>query len=318
MTDIRTILDIILITYNRKACLQKTCEQILAENSPIKNCDITVLDNCSTDGTSQYLTELSAAHKNIKHIRHNRNIGGNANIARAFEIAAKPYFWILCDDDDFDFSGFKEAENALLNEKPALLIVAPRGQNQPLPKLLRNLTFLPSVIFSSALLTEENMLNIYINVTNWYPHLPPVIKAFNENAKIITVKKDLVLINEKSDGYNIFKKLNGVYPEAKNLFASAGYINTLALLKPSLRKNVLEDFSACKYGFFKQAFYYFKQNAVENENCLRNIISPIPYFTFGQKLRWCLAYFVFYTDYIIRYRRFKKKINAYKQKYGQI
>lgn len=314
---IEECLEIIIPTYNRLACLKATMEKLLAQDSPVKNLQITVLDNCSTDGTSDYLRLLSSGNANLKHIRRDRNIGGNANIASAFEIAQKPYFWILCDDDDFDFSGFKEAENALLNEKPDLLIVAPRGQNLPLPKLLRNLTFLPSVIFSSALLTEETMLNIYINVPNWYPHLPPTIKAFNENAKIITLKKDLVLINEKSDGYNIFKKLKGVYPEAKNLFSSAGYINTVSFLKPSLRKTVLEDFSACEYGFAKQAFYYFKQNAIENDGCLKNVIAPAPYFTFGQKLRWFLAYICFNADYLIRYRRFKKKIKAFKQKYPE-
>ncbi len=315
---LKNTLEIILITYNRKPYLEKTFKRLLAENSPVKALQITVLDNCSSDGTSEYLSDLSKKYTNIKHIRHNRNIGANANIARAFEIATKPYLWILADDDDFDFTDFNQVQEALLNETPALLIVAPRGQNLPLHELLRNITFLPSVIFSSALLTEETMLNIHINIPNWYPHLPPIIKAFNEEGKIITLKKDFVLINPKSDSYNIFKKLKGVFPEAKNLFTHAAYLNTISLLKPSLRKNAAENFQACKYGFFKQAFYYFKQNAVENENCLRNVISPMPYFTFSQKLRWCLAYFVFCADYIIRYRRFKKKINSYKQKYKQI
>ena len=82
---LKDTLEIILITYNRKPFLQNTFKQLLAETSPVKDLDITVLDNCSTDGTSDYLKELCSKHPNIKHVRHNRNIGGNANIARAIE-----------------------------------------------------------------------------------------------------------------------------------------------------------------------------------------------------------------------------------------
>lgn len=123
---LKNTLEIILITYNRKPYLEKTFKRLLAEDSPVKDLQITVLDNCSSDGTSEYLSDLSKKYKNIKHIRHNRNIGANANIARAFEIATKPYLWILADDDDFDFTDFNQVQEALLNENPALLIVALR------------------------------------------------------------------------------------------------------------------------------------------------------------------------------------------------
>ena len=50
-------LDIVIITYNRKDFLKKTFEQILAENSPIKDFDITILNNASDDGTSELVEE---------------------------------------------------------------------------------------------------------------------------------------------------------------------------------------------------------------------------------------------------------------------
>lgn len=315
---INTKLEIFIPTYNRRNFLKHTLEQLLAENSPVRACSITLLDNHSTDGTAELIKQYAARFPNLKHIRHNKNIGGNANIARAFELAQKEYFWVLSDDDDFDFSDFNQVETALLNDRPALLIVSARGESQPLPRLLRNITFLPSIIFSSELLTEETMLNIYINIPNWYPHLAPVIKALNEGRKIITLKKNFVIINPESDGYNIFKKLQGIFPDAKNLFTHAAYLNTVSLLKPSLRKEVMENFQACEYGFFKQAFYYFKQNAIENDACLKNVISPFPYFTSSQQLRWILAYVAFNADYLIRYFHFQKRIKAYKQKFSKI
>ena len=90
-------LQIILVSYNRCKKLRKTLAKILGHDSPIRNCSITILDNKSTDGTSEFIEFLCKKHQNIVHVIHNRNIGGNANIARAFEIASMQYLWILCD-----------------------------------------------------------------------------------------------------------------------------------------------------------------------------------------------------------------------------
>ena len=44
-------IEIFIITYNRKEKLKKTFEQIFDSSSPVRNLDIKVIDNCSTDGT---------------------------------------------------------------------------------------------------------------------------------------------------------------------------------------------------------------------------------------------------------------------------
>lgn len=106
--NINKDLDIFLITYNRVDKLKDIVSDILSDNSPIKNCSITFLDNCSTDGTSEFLKELVKKYVNIIHIRHKANIGGNANIVRALEYVSKKYFWILCDDDTIDFRYWNE------------------------------------------------------------------------------------------------------------------------------------------------------------------------------------------------------------------
>ena len=50
------VLEIILITYNRERFLKRTFEQIFDnEKSPIKNLEVTILDNNSTDGTSDLI-----------------------------------------------------------------------------------------------------------------------------------------------------------------------------------------------------------------------------------------------------------------------
>ena len=113
-------LQIYLITYNRAKCLKYTLKQIFAPNSPIRDFNITILNNASTDKTDEVIEEYQEEFPNLVHIKHSINIGGNGNIVRAFEMAGscgKEYAWVLCDDDVFSFKGWKELENAILEEK---------------------------------------------------------------------------------------------------------------------------------------------------------------------------------------------------------
>ena len=100
-------LEIILVTYNRKSYLQKTLEYLFEENSPVKNLQITILDNKSNDGSSELIDEYAKKYSNLIHIINNRNIGGNGNITKAFTISKKDYVWVICDDDKFDCKQFE-------------------------------------------------------------------------------------------------------------------------------------------------------------------------------------------------------------------
>ena len=41
-----------LVTYNRKDYLKRTLDKLLEDSSPLRNVDITILDNASDDGSS--------------------------------------------------------------------------------------------------------------------------------------------------------------------------------------------------------------------------------------------------------------------------
>ncbi len=96
-------LELTLITYNRADALARTLEQLAT--SPFAACRLTVLDNCSTDGTAGGVRGLRAERfPELRVVRHARNIGAEANYLRALETMERPYGWVLCDDDDLDFS----------------------------------------------------------------------------------------------------------------------------------------------------------------------------------------------------------------------
>ena len=74
------LLDIVLITFNRASQFEKTLEMLFAPDSPVRNCDLTILDNKSTDETPQIAERYAGLHPNVKHHVNNFNVGGNANI----------------------------------------------------------------------------------------------------------------------------------------------------------------------------------------------------------------------------------------------
>ena len=80
-------LEIVIPTFNRCEKLGITFSYLLDENSPVKNCDITILDNCSTDDTPNLVKKIAEKHPNVKYQRNARNIGSFGSIVRGFNEA---------------------------------------------------------------------------------------------------------------------------------------------------------------------------------------------------------------------------------------
>lgn len=238
--DINKDLDIILITYNRVDKLKKIVSDILHEDSPIRNCSITFLDNCSSDGTSEYLKELSIKYNNITHIRHKINIGGNANIVRAFEYVNKKYFWILCDDDRLDFTYWKNIEDALKTDKYDLIqtfadakVTYGYDDKTRLAKLILEIVFLPGAIYKSINIDSYVLLNSYINIYALIPHMALISKIINENKNIYYIESNNnILIQALVDKADYFRGANNkknVHHFLKDMDLSIGFILSLKL-----------------------------------------------------------------------------------------
>jgi len=58
-------LEIILITCDRKTSLKETLNEILDESSPVKDFSITILNNNSTDGTTELLEDYAKKYPEI-------------------------------------------------------------------------------------------------------------------------------------------------------------------------------------------------------------------------------------------------------------
>lgn len=92
---------VLLVTFNRKADLEKTLS--LYESQSYKPRAIIVVDNHSTDGTGEMLSEWSRNENDIKHIvvSMSENVGGSGGFYAGMEHAlGLDYEWIFVSDDD--------------------------------------------------------------------------------------------------------------------------------------------------------------------------------------------------------------------------
>lgn len=87
-----------IIHYNNKQFLDKCLASYL--NQTYRNLEIIIIDDCSTDGSQEYLQALAAEHEQIRCIYHEQNSGGpSLAIQEIIEHANGKYFqWIASDD----------------------------------------------------------------------------------------------------------------------------------------------------------------------------------------------------------------------------
>ena len=89
---------ILVVTFNRKELLKENIEALI--NQEYKECDIFIIDNASTDGTEEFISDYIKEEK-IIYINTGKNLGGaggfNFGIKKVVELGYE-YVWIMDDD----------------------------------------------------------------------------------------------------------------------------------------------------------------------------------------------------------------------------
>lgn len=88
----------VIVTYNRKELLKESINALLKQN--YKNLRILVIDNNSTDGTKEYISE-ELKNKNVIYENTGENLGGAGGFNYGMKLAANmdcDYVWIMDDD----------------------------------------------------------------------------------------------------------------------------------------------------------------------------------------------------------------------------
>lgn len=231
-------IEIMIPTYNRAKYLDRTLNSLL--NSPFKDCKITIRDNASPDDTPKVCEKYISKFKNLRIIRNNKNIGGDANIIRSYEKAELEYVWVLADNDLLNFDNCDDFINAIESEKYGLIICSsgnflyettdhPTFETPGLSEYLKKnnnkenylentaeelvdiikqyyfsiVSFIPSGIYKTDLIDYDYLIEGYNYISRKYPHFPLLVKALNENVLTYKTEKDIVLIQENPDEWDV-------------------------------------------------------------------------------------------------------------------
>ncbi|WP_321422009.1 glycosyltransferase family 2 protein [uncultured Methanobacterium sp.] len=292
--------EIVLITYNRAKDLENTFKQLI--ESPFSDCKFTVLDNCSTDITPKICVKWQKIFPNMNIIRHDKNIGAGPNALRAVETSNSIYTWILCDDDNYDFSNCSDVLNAIESEEFDIIIVTShylsgweRGLKTNSIELIERgakyyniLSFLPSIIFKTSLYDSDCFLKGYSNVNNLYPHFEFINKSVN-NRFSVYVSKNAIVVPGTNNSYS-FSQLKWVTYwinscatiKNKKIRKKAiyGYVKGGSFLKDIILKIIFEkkrNISAYK-NIFSLALSFIISFEYSKETLLLFIIIPLAIF----------------------------------------
>lgn len=107
-----------LPTYNRKGLLSEALtalEEAIGSSGYSESIEVIVADNCSSDGTFDFLTQYARTTKivHFRTIKHESNLGADVNMASLADEALGDYCWLVSDDDLILAAGFRLLMKAL-------------------------------------------------------------------------------------------------------------------------------------------------------------------------------------------------------------
>jgi abequosyltransferase len=106
-------LSICIPTFNRASHLRHLTQSILLQDR--EDLEIVISDNASTDETMEVVAELRFAHRNIRYVRNESNIGADMNLLNAVSNARGEYCWLMGSDDIIE-PGAVQAVLAVLSQ----------------------------------------------------------------------------------------------------------------------------------------------------------------------------------------------------------
>lgn len=205
---------IYIITYNRSQQMSETIRNLL--NSPFSKCDITILDNFSTDNTFQEYELKFSSKSTVTYKRNITNIGASANAIQPFLMSHTPYTWVLCDDDYLDFAHIEDVVEALRLQQAKLILVGGHpdeerfgsGQLTTPQELMkvgvnyyRDNSFLPSTIYATEF-ARKHVATCYSFCHFNYPHVALALTAVQEALPVYVSRHRLITPSIGTQSYS--------------------------------------------------------------------------------------------------------------------
>lgn len=258
--QLKESLEIFLITYNREKALRCTLQYLLTEKSPVREVTIHVLDNKSTDETHKVVEEFATLHPNLKYVCHKYNIGLGGNLIKAMEMASKSYFWIVCDDDDFDWNAWPEVEKAVLSQTYDIVMTTYSAgfRSEEIPYLINEMCFVPSAIYKTAHLDDSVMTNAYAMAHNLFPFHALSTKIINNHGKFFVPQGRVVLQNYGRKSHQIPQLRPGIYRRLQTFSLLWGMVDAYRLIEDKKLRHACMDVLCLGNNFFTSMLLFIK------------------------------------------------------------
>jgi glycosyltransferase involved in cell wall biosynthesis len=95
-------LSILIPVYNEQATVRSAIDRVLEAEYPVERLELVIVDDGSTDGTSELLRELAAAESRINLVVHERNAGKGEAVKTAIREANGTYAAIMDADLEYE------------------------------------------------------------------------------------------------------------------------------------------------------------------------------------------------------------------------
>jgi glycosyltransferase involved in cell wall biosynthesis len=175
---------IVITTYNRLSLLRRALDSALAQTLP---CEIIVVDDCSSDGTANYLKNLG---EKVKTLTNSQNSGQHSEPVNLGVKLAQGNWIKLLDDDDYLAPNCLEIMNEAITQSPSAVICSCQSVqvNQESIEIQRTLpigserfVYIPQKTIHYKMLIEQ------------LPFGTPVQVAFRKDAFIVSGGWDVAL-----------------------------------------------------------------------------------------------------------------------------
>lgn len=119
-------LSILIPVYNETATVESAIGRIIGTKYPVELVELVIVDDGSTDGTSEQLRELAAADSRINLIAHERNAGKGEAVKTAIREANGTYAAIMDADLEYEPSDIGKLLEPILEDE-AEVVFGSRG-----------------------------------------------------------------------------------------------------------------------------------------------------------------------------------------------
>jgi len=118
-----TVLTIAIPTFNRLGYLKELLPELIRQCKPYPEIEILISDNCTTDGTFDYIHDLATSNDNVRFRANASNVGADENFIRCVEAARGKYVWLFGDDEQLCPGGIAKVMKTLATYPVSLLIM---------------------------------------------------------------------------------------------------------------------------------------------------------------------------------------------------